>query len=317
MSQPTQIFSDTNREKWLSNQAAVWRYVPLRTLFFHLNGSLFIPSVAKLRALDPFEREFFENIAWFNGAFAKRYGTDEEKIDRWIFNNLCSDYERRCIEINKHHGEPVAANIFRKHYFDFIRRTRFAWCWFHSPHESAAMWTNYGKEGVAIQSHVGKIAAMLANTGRKFIFGGMTYVNYETGVSNEFNPEDETDHRLLLLPFFLKRMEYQTENEVRFVTQGSDHLKAGGILLKHLKPEDWISAIRLWPGLTSGEAQSITAAILHFMPQADCTKSDLFTGPNTTLDFSDLNYIEEAKEFVGIKSWKDEQDGIPSSLKDL
>jgi len=265
--------------------------------------------------VDPFEGEFFENIAWFNGAFADRYGTDEEKIDKWMFKNLCSDYERHCIEINKQSGEPVAAKILRKHYFDFIRRTRFAWCWFHSSHESAAMWSIYGKEGVAIQSHVGKIATMLENTGRDFIFGRMTYVDYVTGVSTEFNPEDQTDYGLLLRPFFLKRKEYESEKEVRFVTAGSDPTEAGGILLKHLKPEDWISAIRLWPGLTSGEEQSIIAAIRHFMPQADCTKSDLFTGPNTPFDFSDM--IDEAKEFVGIKSWKDEQDEIPLALKDL
>jgi hypothetical protein len=81
VSKPTQIFPESDSKRWLPDYAEVWRYVPLRTLFFYLNGLVFIPSVAKLRAGDPFEGEFYEEIAWFNTAFRDLYGNDANIID--------------------------------------------------------------------------------------------------------------------------------------------------------------------------------------------------------------------------------------------
>jgi len=73
MAKPKQIFTESDK-RWLNDDAVIWRYVPLQTLFFYLNGLVFIPSVAKLRAGDPFEGEFYENIAWFNTAFGDHFG---------------------------------------------------------------------------------------------------------------------------------------------------------------------------------------------------------------------------------------------------
>ena len=61
MPKPAQIFPESVTKRWLPDHAEIWRYVPLRTLFFYLNGLVFIPSVAKLRDGDPFEGEFYEN----------------------------------------------------------------------------------------------------------------------------------------------------------------------------------------------------------------------------------------------------------------
>ncbi len=260
MPKPTQIFPESLQKRWLPDYAEVWRYVPLRTLFFYLNGLVFIPSVAKLRAGDPFEGEFYENIAWFNSAFRDHYGNEANTIDEWMFKELCSDHERHHIEINRNYTN-AAAEVFRRHYFDFIRRTRFTWCWFQSYRESAAMWSVYGNQGVAIKSTVGKICSVLEKTGREFIYGRMTYVDYRSGVSTDFNPEQKSDYRLLLRPFFLKRREYESEDEVRFVTAGVDREERSGILLKELSPQQWISEIRLWPGLTHDEEESINSLL--------------------------------------------------------
>jgi len=312
VSKPTQIFPESDSKRWLPDSAEVWRYVPLRTLFFYLNGLVFIPSVAKLRAGDPFEGEFYEEIAWFNSAFGDLYGNDANTIDQWMLKELCSDYDRHHIEINKTYPD-AASEIFRRHYFNFIRKTRFAWCWFHSYRESAAMWSVYGSQGVAIKSTVGKICKVFENTGRDFIYGRMTYVDYRSGISTEFNPERKSDYRLLLRPFFLKRKEYESEQEVRFVTSGADRSKRDGILLKDLKPQDWISAIRLWPGLTSDEEQSLCKAIKHFIPQVDCEKSDLFSGPDSPSNLSKiiLNDLEQSAD----SSWTEGKDEIPNALK--
>jgi hypothetical protein len=312
VSKPTQIFPESDGKRWLPDSAEVWRYVPLRTLFFYLNGLVFIPSVAKLRAGDPFEGEFYEEIAWFNAAFSDHYGDESKAVDEWMLKELCSDSERHFVEINKTYPN-AAAELFRRHYFDFIRRTRFAWCWFHSYRESAAMWSVYGNQGVGIKSTVGKISAVFEKTGRDFIYGRMTYVDYRTGVSTEFNPERKSDYRMLLRPFFLKRKEYESEQEVRFVTSGSDRSERGGILLKDLKPQDWISAIRLWPGLTADEEESICKVIKHFIPQADCEKSDLFSGPDGPSKLSEM--ILADLEASADSSWAEGNDKIPKLLK--
>jgi hypothetical protein len=308
---PTQIYSESDK-RWLHDHAEVWRYVPLRTLFFYLNGLVFIPSVAKLRATDPFEGEFYEDIAWFNSAFSDHYGNEAGAMEKWMLDKLCSDDERHHIKINENYPN-AAAEVFRRHYFDFIRKTRFAWCWFHSYRESAPMWSIYGNQGVAIKSTIGKICAVFEKTGRDFIYGSMTYVDYGPGGITEFNPERKSDYRLLLRPFFLKRKEYDSEKEVRFVTSASDRAERGGILLKDLKPQNWISAIRLWPGLTVDEEKSIVNAIEHFMPQADCKKSDLFSGPDSPPEFIEMMTaeIEQAVD----SSWREGKDGIPIPLK--
>jgi hypothetical protein len=289
----------------------VWRYVPLRTLFFYLNGLVFIPSVATLRARDPFEGEFFEQITWFNAAFSDHYGDDANAIDEWIVKNLCSDWERHHIEINRNYPN-AAAEVLRRHYFNFIRRTRFAWCWFHSHQESAAMWSVYGNQGVAIQSTVGKISTVFDKTKRDFIFGRMTYVDYRSNVS-EFNPEQQSDYRLLLRPFFLKRKEYESEKEVRFVTSGPDLAERGGILLKDLKPLEWISSIRLWPGLTMDEEKSISRTIEHFMPGVDCKRSDLFSGPDRPSEFSEM-MSADLEQYADL-DWANDEDEIPKPIK--
>ena len=175
------------------------------------------------------------------------------------------------------------------------------------------MWSVYGNQGVAIKSTVGKISAVFEKTGREFIYGRMTYVDYRSGVSTEFNPERKSDYHLLLRPFFLKREEYKSEQEVRFVTTRSDRSERAGILLKGIEPQDWISAIRLWPGLTADEEESIRKAIKHFMPHASCEKSDLLSGPDGPSKLSERILADFEKS--ADSSWIAGKDEIPDSLK--
>lgn len=305
---PKQIFPNTDK-RWLQDNEQIWRYVPLRTLFFYLNGLVFIPSITKLRESDPFEGEFYQHIAWFNTAFDRYYRDEAKKIEKWILDNGGSDSKRDQIE-----GYPGgAAGFCHDHYMEFVWNTRFAWCWFRSYQESAAMWSVYGNQGVAIKTTVGKVVTVLEATGRKFIYGPMTYVDHRNGRSAEFNPEQESDFTLLLRPFFLKRKEYVSEQEVRFITAAAER-ERGGILLKDVNPKDWISAIRLWPKLMTAEAQSLCATIEKLLPQVNCSRSDLFSDPPGT-----SSLIEDFKadlEQQGDSAWQGGQDGIPSLLKE-
>jgi hypothetical protein len=316
MPKPNQIFPE-GESRWLSNDAVIWRYVPLRTLFFYLNGQVFIPSVAKLRGGDPFEGEFYEDITWFNDAFCKHYKGEAKAVDEWMKEKLCSDLDRKFIELNKNNPNTAnaEAGVLRKHYFDFVRRTRFAWCWFHSNHESAAMWSVYGNQGVAIKSTIGKLSALFETTGREFIYGRMTYVDYQkNGISTDFDPP--ADFNLLLRPFFVKRKEFESEKEVRFVTAENGYDERGGVLLKDLKPQDWISAIRLWPELNSEEANSILKIVKHFVLEVDCQKSDLLSDPDAGLpEFNDA--FGPVGDSAAQSNWTKKQDGIPASLKVL
>jgi hypothetical protein len=310
MPKPKQIFPETDN-RFLDEHIVIWRYVPLRTLFFYLNGLIFIPSVTKLSTGDPFEGNFYEDIAWFNEAFSKHYENQAQMIEDWIFKKFCSEQVQKTIEINRRspNGSNFASQTLRMHYFDFIRQTRFAWCWFSSNHESAAMWSVYGNQGVAVKTTVGKLNALFEKTGLDFIYGQMTYVDYQSGVSTEFDPLRDTDYHLLLRPFFLKRKEYESEHEVRYVTAGN-YDERGGILLKDITPQDWISAIRLWPRLTSDEEHSLRKAIEQFMPNADCHKSDLLS---SQVNLSDMLRIDSAAD----SNWTQSQDGVPVSLKTL
>lgn len=273
MTKAQQMFAERDRRS-LRDDEQIWRYVPLRTLFFYLNGLVFVPSVAKLRNTDPFEGEFYESVMWFNTAFHQVYGGRANEIDEWLYTNLCSPAERDYIDINR--TVPNAgAEVLRRHYLDFIRKTRFAWCWFRSCRESASMWNTYGNQGVAIQSSVGRVKSLFEEGGFSMVYGGMIYVDALNGVARDFLPERDT--KLLLHPYFLKRIEYESEQEVRFVTAAGDDCGKGGILLRNLKPQDWITAIRLWPGLTNNEAKAIQHTIELLYPGVDCSKSDLFS----------------------------------------
>ncbi|HEY3761827.1 MAG TPA: hypothetical protein VGN23_08765 [Verrucomicrobiae bacterium] len=308
MANAEQIFPLSDK-RYLSDDAVLWRYVPLRTLFFYLDGLVFIPSIAQLKIGDPFEGKFYDEITWFNQAFSDRYQHNATEIDNWMLNNLCSDAERKLIEINKNNQHSPASLILRKHYFDFVGRTRFAWCWFQSNRESAPMWKVYGNQGVAIKTTIGNLSVLFEKTQRSFIFGKMTYVDYEADTNLD---PSLRGYPFLLRPYFLKRKEYESENEVRFVTAASERVERGGVLIKNLNPQGWISAIRLWPGLTYDEEQSIRKAVHAFLPNIDCQKSDLFTDSNN--EFASLDFdIEEASD----SEWKTGEDGIPQSLKQL
>src|SRR5947208_16837631 len=92
-----QIFAETDK-RWLPDDAILWRYVPLRTIFFYLNGLIFLPSIEKLRKGDPFEGSWYESLSWFNNALEKQYAQHTADINKWISQELFSAGDRHRIK---------------------------------------------------------------------------------------------------------------------------------------------------------------------------------------------------------------------------
>ncbi len=78
-------------------------------------------------------------------------------------------------------------------------------CWHMNEHESAAMWNQYGTNGVAIQSTYERLRDSIVDTEKVFI-GCVEYLNYS---------EDHVPEGNLLSPFLLKRKSFEHERELR------------------------------------------------------------------------------------------------------
>jgi len=111
----------------------------------------------------------------------------------------------------------------------------------------------------------------------------------------------------------MKRKEYASEREVRFVAYGPENRRAGGILLNEIDPNDWIQQIKFWPKLTCSEEASLTIAVEKAAPNIQCFKSDLLTSHENRP--YDENGVEAAMAETDKKSWADNSDLIPSFLK--
>ena len=305
-----QIYSQEDKHKCLPDDVILWRYVSLQTLFFYLNGGIFIPSIAKLRQGDPFEGQFLFDTADFELALKEKGGNQFDRIQQWIRTALWTPADKRFFELNKE-LPGLAVSIDKNRYFEFLSKTRYAWCWFQSEIESAAMWNTYGKDGVAIATMVGDLVSILKTSNYDFSFGRMCYFKRY----GNFARCRSTEKQLFVLrPQFLKREEYASENEVRFVTCTAEN-ENGGLVLS-LRPEAWIKRIRLWPKLSSQEEESLVRALTHKFPKVDCEKSDLLqtSGRGMSRAFEDLQAFSQ----ISCESrWRSCDDGVPPILKNL
>jgi hypothetical protein len=279
----------------------LWRYVSIERLLSYLHGEVFIPSVTKLRVGDPFEGDFFFEIQEFNRALRAYCGLDHDNVIKWIHNELCSRDERDRIKINQGY-ENYAQKIYRTHALNFLRETRYAWCWFRDGIESAPMWESYGKGGVAIESSVGHLEAALARSDRDFAFGPT--VSLDVAVPGQVLGLNAKHASLSLFPFF-KRKEYKSENEVRFVTTAP--VKSQVVL--SMPPEAWIKEIRFYPKMSENEAEALSGVIRKFLPDVKCVQSALGTDGNSRLPGA----LREGS----LGGWRSGTDGIPAVLKKL
>jgi hypothetical protein len=310
----------------------LWRYVPLKTLFCYLSGSIFIPSLQKLQEGDPFEAEALFDQGYFNYAIREQHGNQAEEIFRFLREEgngpAMETHDASSSGLGKRPAEV---------YFGFLRKTRYAWCWFCRERESALMWNTYGRHGAAIRTTVRKLRTFLESCGRDFRYGRMLYVDVLRNETTCLHPQKPEDRPFLLEPCFLKRSEYEDENEVRFVTTTAD-LDAG-VFLKAEGPDtsiqsDWIEHISLWPGLHSSEERALTAAVTQLrsserraltgavtqlQPAVSCCRSELLSGQKqrSADQKGQGGWSDAFDEQVSEKSWRDGTDGVPAALKTL
>jgi hypothetical protein len=306
-----QIYPPENTERWLSEDTQLWRYMPLKTLFFYVSGNVFIPSLAKLQQGDPFEGKFLFDTEDFEAALKDSCGPQFDRVQTWIRNTLWTPTEKHFFGQNREWAK-LAVSTDKNRYFEFLSKTRYAWCWFQSDIESAAMWNTYGKEGVAIATTVGDLSSAIKTANYDFAFGRMCYFKRSGNYARCSNSEKQM---FVLQPQFLKREEYDSEKEVRFVTYASE-CESGGLSLKDIEPETWIKKVRLWPGLTSREEDSIMSALKNKLSSADCQKSDLLQpdGREMSRTLEQIDALVVANAESQRKSCKD---GVPALLKKL
>ena len=302
----------------LSDSAKLWRYVPLRTLFVYLAGKVFIPSIATLRKGDPFEAKFYydDHPATFNSALIEWYGQDEaNKIFKWLFDFRFESWKQRIVRPDPTGMIDYNQSFFPRAYFEFLRATRYAWCWFaqDAGWESALMWNTYGRHGVAVGTSVGTLHEALTQTGRDFEYGLMSYVHARGSVAPraELYPDHSRDAPTRVLrPYFLKRAEYDGEREVRYVSADGER-SSGGIVLS-LPVQCWIEEVRLWPGLSPLETEALQMAINSRFPRLRCERSGMLR------DSQEEETVAAAAPYFE-QSWSDSAhvDDVPSGLKRL
>ena len=98
--------------------------------------------------------------------------------------------------------------------------------WHLNEFESVAMWklVTHGKEGVAIQTTVGRLKLCLAHEQRKIFIAEVDYLDHETAGKV---PSD------LLLPLVTKAISFRHESEVRVILQrmrGREQAEFNGLL---------------------------------------------------------------------------------------
>lgn len=139
----------------------VFRYIDLGKLIGVLAGNLQFTCVEELAHGDPWENIVPE---WHLQAMQEQYrrkllsaGFTEETVNR---------------EVAKE-GE----NYLR--YIKALRRSTYASCWHINDVESAAMWSQYGFSGIAIQSSVKRLKDCFKDESRVIRIAEIDYINYE------------------------------------------------------------------------------------------------------------------------------------------
>lgn len=254
----------------------LWRYMKLSTFLLLLDGKAWFPSVKSLRDNDPLEaalgNEFHERL-W-------------ERVDREEGGPQAVEW------ISRHRNWPegwpefdvgsIYARVYGQYAADNIAELRTAWCWFKSDLESAAMWSVYGHQGVAVRSDRSRLKESLP-VEKTFRICDMIYVDRRKAVNENINRILQEQPDLILHPYFLKAIEYKHEQEVRVVAHCPE--KSRGLMITDIKPEVLIREVCISPLLPSAEAESIKRFVEQRLgnPSMPVKRSSLTSGSASSL----------------------------------
>ena len=237
----------------LSDEIRLWRYMRLSTLLTLLNGTVFIPTIGKLRKTDPTEatriclktKEHFENLDDESKTMLQEFATVDERA---LFEAQIEDWQVRHLYFG----------IWKR---EFGKR-RCVWCWHKADSESKAMWDIYAKAGVAVCTTPARMRrALKSYTVDSGIIGAVHYSE---------TPEAETSPDLFLRPYLFKQSCYSHESEVRVIFFSEPHKNYDGHKLQ-IDASELIEEVRLSPDLPKDEALELAKVLRPLsMPLPKC-----------------------------------------------
>jgi hypothetical protein len=170
-----------------ADERTIWRYMNFATFVSVLHySSPYFPTAKKLADSDPFE-----------GSFAR--GNLEYNLD--------GDPSINQEQIK---SSNQARKFFRQFTKDSLRKVVCINSWYLNEHESAAMWQCYAphKEGIAIQSTIGRLKEAIQNDPKEISIGAISYIDHQ----NAQIPENTA-----VSPFLYKGKSFEHEREVRAI----------------------------------------------------------------------------------------------------
>lgn len=233
----------------------LWRYMKLSTFLLLLQGKAWVPSVAALRSSEPLEGMLAKDLSpELLGELAKT--CDEEELYDWLLNTMHSDM-REFLDRNK--SDPqLRTNLLAQQFTESIACRRLAWCWFSSDLESAAMWSIYGGQGVAVRTDVESLLNALPS-GKNFRIDPMGYVDRRQSAPNRLRAILSRRPDLMLRPHLLKAIEYEHEKEVRVT--GFCPEDVNGLMITGIDSQKLIKQVNISPLFPAEEAEAIKEAV--------------------------------------------------------
>lgn len=289
---------------------SLWRYMKLSSLFLLMEGKAWFPSVKSLQACDPFEgkladdfhREFWEELE------AAGHGGDDTK--KWLFNSLSSEMKNF---LNLNHGYlGLSSQELGKAYFEEISKKRTAWCWHQSDIESAAMWSIYGNQGVAVITNRDSLNRAMQgafSSTQDFHIQQMEYVDRRVCNPRYIGSVLRAKKELINRSHFLKAREYEHEKELRVTTLCAKGYS--GRLVCNIDPNILIHEIIISPLTPPSEAAAIEKAVLKEIEHIDIRQSNL-TGEDKRSGL--VNILAHA---LGNSVPHDDEPELPAHFKKL
>ena len=171
------------------------------------------------------------------------------------------------------------------------------------------MWKIYGHCGAAIRTNLAKLETALKQSDRDFIYRRMEYVSFPDRAGCFAGHDSLIQH-----PYFLKRKEYGSEKEIRFVTAAPEVANRAGITLR-LQPQEWIQEVVLCPELPSKAVNSLKQTIEGVAPGLKCYQSTLL---EERLHPASVTHIHFPDDFaLANRAWQNDTDATPPMLKRL
>lgn len=288
-------------------QQPLWRYMKLSTFLLLMEGKAWFPSVASLRAGDPLEGGLGNDFhAYLWGAIHK---TGEiERVKQWLLDSL-PDKDRQWLEKTNPDSPTLQAQVLAGAYADQVAARIAVWCWFESDIESAAMWSVYGHQGVAVRTTRMLLKEALPPM-KQFGIQTMTYRDRRLCADQSLTSIISEDSSLMLRPHFLKAIEYEHEKEVRvaaFCPRG-----AKGLMVTGIKSQSMVLEVVTSPLLPLAEAKAIQRLVAETLDNSSLS----FRQSNLRLDgITFVNRLEEA--FHGDRDDNIDLSDLPAFLKTL